>query len=144
MSKFKMDKNKIINGTHGKVFFDNEKLTNIKKGEVKITLDYEEVSQSEVLGTGSRYMGYSIAGTLVLHKLDSFIASKLEEGIKTGNMPEFTVIMAIEDPAAYGYERIELTGVTIDEVSFVFENKALGEEEVPFKASNFRYLDKIA
>ena len=144
MSKKKMNKNRIINGTHGSAVWDGEKLGNVKSLEAKVTMNYEDVSVAEQLADDRRYMGYVITGTMVLHKIDSYVADKLEDGIKTGDMPEGTVIAALEDPAAYGYERVELTGVTFDEMTLIkFELKTLGEEELPFKATDFRFLDKI-
>ena len=144
MSKQAYNKNRIINGSHGKVFLDGVKLSNAKSMEAKVSMNYEEIPQPESLTTGQRYMGYSIAGTIVLHKIDSFMADKLCEGIRSGVMPDATIISSLEDPAAYGYERVELTGVTFDELTLMkWENRTLTEEELPFKAEDFRYLDKI-
>lgn len=140
----KMDKNKILNGTFGKVWIDGEKYGNIKSFEAKVSGEYEEVNVSEMMGTKNRYMGYSIEGTMTFHKINSKIAVKCAEGFQTGNIPTFTVIASIEDPAAYGYERIELSDVTFDELTLLaFEVGSLTDEEVPFKAGSFRYLDQI-
>lgn len=145
MSKKAYNKNRIINGSHGKVFWDGVKLSNAKSMEAKATMAYEEINQPGSLTTAQRYMGYSIAGTITLYKIDSFAAEKMVDAIKSGVMPESTIIAALEDPAAYGYERVELTGVTFDELTLMsWENRTLGEEELPFKAEDFRYLDKIS
>lgn len=144
MSKKVMNRNRTINGTHGSAIWDGEKLSNIKSMDVKVNMNYEEVLQAEKLETGYKYTGYSITGTVVLYKIDSFAAEKLEEGIKSGVMPEGTFITALEDPAAYGHERVEITGVVFDEMALMkFELGQLTEEEMPFKATGFRFLDKI-
>ena len=68
----------------------------------------------------------------------------LADGIRNGNMPDFKIVAKLDDPTAYGAERVELTGVTISELmALKFENKALREEEVPFSFSHFRYIDMI-
>lgn len=140
----RMDANKILNGTFGKVWIDGEKYGNIKSFEAKVTGEFESVNLSEQLGEKQKYMGYGIAGTMTFHKINSKIAAKAASGFQTGNMPTFTVIAAIEDPAAYGYERIELSEVTFDEITLMqFETKSVTDEEVPFKAGSFRYLDEI-
>ena len=145
MSKKAYNKNRIINGSHCKVFWDGVKLSNAKSMEAKTIMAYEEINQPGSLTTAQRYMGYSIAGTITLYKIDSFAAEKMVDAIKSGVMPESTIIAALEDPAAYGYERVELTGVTFDELTLMsWENRTLGEEELPFKAEDFRYLDKIS
>lgn len=96
------------------------------------------------LGQKHRYMGYSVAGTLTLHKYDSTVAKLMKDAIVSGTMPEIKVIAALDDPTAYGAERVALYDVTLDEVTLnKFENKGLTEEEVPFKAGSFKYLDVI-
>ena len=66
MSKKKMNQNRVINGTHGSVIWDGEKLSNIKSYEAKVTMNYEDVSQAEELIDGRKYMGAEISGTMTL------------------------------------------------------------------------------
>lgn len=138
------DHNKIIRGSFGKVWLNDERLANVKSFEAKATLDYEDVDVNGDLGQKHRYMGYSVAGTLTLHKYDSTVAKLMKDAIVSGVMPEIKVIAALDDPTAYGAERVALYDVTLDEVTLnKFENKGLTEEEVPFKAGSFKYLDTI-
>ena len=144
MSKKKMNQNRTINGTHGSVIWDGEKLSNIKSFESKVAMNYEDVPQAEELIDGRKYMGAEISGTMTMYKIDSFIADKLADAIKNGVMPEATLISALKDPAAYGHERVEISGVTFDEMTLMkFELKTITEEELPFKATSYRFLDKI-
>ena len=142
MNKF--DHNKIIRGSFGKVWLNDEKLANVKSFEAKATLDYEDVDVNGDLGQKHRYMGYSVAGTLTLHKYDSTVAKLMKDAIVSGAMPGIKVIAALDDPTSYGAERVALYDVTLDEVTLnKFENKGLTEEEVPFKAGSFKFLDTI-
>lgn len=139
-----MEPNKIINGTFGKLWIDTDLFANVKSFEAKVSLNYEDVDIAGDLAKHRKYVGYEGEGTAVLHKIDSRIAKKLSNGIKTGDMPTSKLVGALSDPAAYGSERVEILGVTFDEVTLIkFENKTLGEEEVPFKFSGFNYLDFI-
>lgn len=140
----KQKANEVINGTFGSVWIDAEKFSNIKSFEAKVTMDYEDVLFSEDLATHKKYMGWNGAGTAVLHKMDSVIASKVAEGIKSGDMPECTIVAKLADPASVGAERVQLTGVYFDEVTLLkFATKELGEEEVPFTFSDYEFLDMI-
>lgn len=140
----KMDKNKIIRGSFGAVWFDGQEVGSVKSFEAKITLDYEDVDIMGDLGKHKRYMGYSGEGTMTLHKIDSSIAKLIGDAIRNGNMPDFTIVAKLDDPSAYGAERVELTGVTINELmALKFENKALREEEVPFSFSHYRFIELI-
>lgn len=140
----KMDTNKILRGSFGSVWLDGEELGNIKTFEAKANLEYEDVDIAGKLGKEKRYMGFTGEGTMTLHKIDSSIASLIGEGIRTGKMPVFKIVAKLEDPTAYGAERVELTGVTINELMLLkFEQKAVREEEVPFAFSDYRLIDLI-
>lgn len=137
--------NQIIRGTYGRVWIDGELFANVKSFEAKITLNYEEVDLSNDLGKHQRYMGFTGEGTMTLHKVNSKIFAKLAKAIKSGEMPEISIVGKLEDPTALGAERVSFTEVTIDEVmALKYENATIGEEEVPFKFADYEPLDLIA
>ena len=134
----------IISGTFGSIWIDTEKFANVKKFEAKVALIYEDVDIAEQLGKERKLVGIEIKGTAVMHKVDSTLIKKLAEGIKNGEAPVFKIVGRIADPSAKGQERVELIDVTIDEATLLaFEGKKLVEEEFPFQAVNFNYLDTI-
>ena len=136
--------NKVIRGTFGKVWVDGDLLSNAKSFEAKVTLDYEDMNVNGELVTQRRYMGCYISGTMTLHKFDSFILRKYQQAIMTGDLPDMTIVVALDDPTAYGAERVLLRGVTLDEITLSkFENKTLTEEEVPFAAGYYEFIDLI-
>lgn len=140
----KMEKNKIIRGSFGSVWLNDEELGSVKQFEAKINLEYEDVDIAGEMGKHKRYMGFTGEGTMTLHKIDSFVAELLEEGARTGDMPDLKIVAKLEDPTAYGAERVEFTGVTINEImALKFANKELREEEVPFNFSGYRFIDMI-
>ena len=136
--------NQIIRGTYGRVWIDGELFANVKSFEAKLTLNYEEVDLSNDLGKHQRYMGFTGEGTMTLHKVNSKIFAKLAKAIKSGEMPEISIVGKLEDPTALGAERVSFTEVTIDEVmALKYENATIGEEEVPFKFADYEPLDLI-
>lgn len=140
----KFNSGEIINGTFGKVWVDNERVANVKSFEAKIAINYEEVNVSTELASQSKMTGYSITGTITLHKVDSNFINKYAEGLRTGVLPASKVVSALDDPAAKGTERVELTDVYFDEVQLSkFENKTITEESVPFRAGGYRVLQSI-
>lgn len=140
----KMEANKVINGTFGSVWLGTEKMSNCKSFEAKVSLDYEDVLIAEDLSTHKKYMGWTGAGTILLHKVDSTMAKTLADGIKSGNLETVSVIAKLEDPAAYGAERVKLSGVCFDELTLIkFANKEIQEEECPFTFDDYEFLDMI-
>lgn len=140
----KMDSNKTINGTFGRVWLDEELLAECQTFEAKITVEYEDIDIAGDLGKHKKMIGWTGEGTFTLKKIDSIIAKKMQEGIKNGKLPELKIVAKLEDPANEGAERVELTGVTINEVmALKFEQKTVREEEVPFNFSGYRFIDLI-
>lgn len=95
------------------------------------------------MGVHQRLVGFEGAGTLVLHKIDSRVAQKIAGKIKNGSVPDIKIVSKVTDPDVNGAERIELTGVTLDELTHAFENKKVQEESYPFKFADYNYLDYI-
>lgn len=136
--------NKVLRGTFGRVWLDGDRLSNVKSFEAKATINYEELNVNNDFGTKRRYMGYSISGTMTLHKFDSHILRKYQAAIMSGELPEMKIVASLNDPQSYGAERVALYDVTLDEITLSkFENQTILEEEVPFAAGSFEFLDLI-
>ena len=135
---------KTINGTYGEIWINGEKYGNCKSFSVKATGEYQEMDIAGKAGKFQKFLGFSLAGTITLTKLDSSINAKLLPFWKQGQNPTFSIVGKLADPSAYGAERISLTGVTFDEATLMdFEQKTVKDEEVPFKAEDFDLLDTI-
>lgn len=133
-----------INGTFGEIWIKDEKFGNCTKFQAKVTAEYQEIDIAGKLGKYQKLLGYSIAGTITLTKLDSSIADLVQDLWKQGMTPTFTIVAKLNDPAGYGAERVILNGVTFDEFTLMdFEQKNVKEEEVPFKAECYKYIDMI-
>ena len=139
-----IDERKIINGTHGTVFFDGEEVAEIKAFQAKLEFQKEEVKVAGKMAAGSKYMGYSGKGSLQLHKTNSRMIKAIGESIKQGKEPRFTLIGKLADPDADGVERIALNDVSFDDLTlFDFEVGALGQTECPFTFTDWNVLDLI-
>jgi Protein of unknown function (DUF2001). len=144
MAGDRFDHNKTIRGTFGKVWVDGDRMSNVRSFEAKLTIDYEDMDINGDFGQKKRYMGYSIAGTMTCFKVDSYIAKKIHKGVMNGDLPDIKIVAVLDDPTGYGAERVALYDVKFDELTLSqFENKSLTEEEVPFTAGSFEFLDLI-
>lgn len=136
--------NKVFRGTHGKVWVNNQIMADVKTFEAKAAIDYEDMDVNGDYGRKKRYMGYSISGTMTLHKFDSFIVKLYKDELMTGQLPEIKIVAALDDPTADGAQRVALYDVYFDEITLAqFENRTVLEEEVPFTAGGFEFLDVI-
>lgn len=136
--------NRVINGTFGRVWVDDELMGNCSSFEAKITGNYETINIAGKLGEAQKYLGFSGAGSMTMKKIDSSLVKKIADGYRTGELPEIKIVALLEDPASYGKERVALYGVTFDETTLSkFEVKAPIEEEFPFKFEDYEFLDTI-
>lgn len=131
-------KNRLVRGTFGSAWINNEPVYEIKSAEAKVTITYEELHLNGALGTFRRAMSYDVSGTVTLHKVDSRVPQLMGDGPKTGQLPEIKLDFAVADPDVSGVQRATLSDVTLDEFTLAqFENNNLVEESVPFHASGY-------
>lgn len=139
------DSNRVINGTFGELWIDGQQMAQTTKLEAKIEMDYEDVNKSGSLATYKKMTSYSGSGSITLNHVSSYFIDKLSENTKAGKMTVCTIISKLQDPDAFGCERIQLSGVVFDDITLAnWEAKSIGEEEVPFTFTDWKVLDKIA
>ena len=96
------------------------------------------------MATDTKYMGYTVKGSLSLHKINSRMIHYISDSIKAGKEPRFTLIGKLADPDSDGVERIALNNVSFDDLTlFDFEVGALGQTECPFTFTDYDFLDLI-
>lgn len=139
-----MNANKVILGTFGKVFINNKRIANIKSFELKASMDYEDIKVNGNLITQYKYTGASLAGTMEVHKVDSYNINLVKDAIKTGVMPSIKIVGELSDPNTDGDESIEITDVLLDEATLLaFTNGEARDESVAFRAGGYNYISTI-
>lgn len=139
-----MDSNKIILGTFGKVYINNKRMANIKSFELKASMDYEEIDVNGNLIKQYKYKGSSLAGTMEVHKVDSYNINLVKDAIKTGVMPDIKIVGELTDPNVNGDEAIEITNVYLDEATLLaFTNGEVRDESTAFRAGGYNYISTI-
>lgn len=139
-----MDSNKIILGTFGKVYVNNKRIANIKSFELKASMNYEEIDVNGNLIKQYKYTGSSLAGTMEVHKVDSYNINLVKDAIKTGVMPDIKIVGELTDPNIDGDEAIEITSVYLDEATLLaFTNGEVRDESTAFRAGGYNYLSTI-
>lgn len=139
-----MDSNKIILGTFGRVFINNKRLANIKSFELKASMEYEEINVNGNLIKQYKYKGSSLAGTMEVHKVDSYNINLVKDAIKTGVMPDIKIVGELSDPNIAGDEAIEITNVYLDEATLLaFTNGEVRDESTAFRAGGYNYISTI-
>nr|DAP48633.1 MAG TPA: tail tube protein [Caudoviricetes sp.] len=135
----------VINGTHGKVFFDDDEVMQLKAFQTKDEYKKEEVQCCGKMSIGYKVVAVDGKGSLKTNKVDSMLIKKLALRVrKDGKTPTFTLVGSLADPDALGAERIAFYNVVFDDLTlFDFENAKNGEIEAPFTYEDLDLLDTI-
>lgn len=137
--------NKVINGTFGSVWVNNEKWMDVESFEAKVAINYEEVNMAEDLATHQKMTSWAGEGTLTVKKVYSRGAALLADAVKTGILPDINIVGKLADPDAFGAERVAINEVTFDEFMLMaFEQKTNMTEELPFKFADYDPIDLIS
>lgn len=135
---------KVINGTFGEVWVDDDYMAEVTALEAKVSLDKTEVNQVGTLAKGYKITGIVGKVTLKLNKVSSYFIKKLSDNTKAGKTTTCTIISKLNDPDSFGAERIQLNGCTFDELTLAnWEAKKLGEESIAFSFTSWEVLDTI-
>ncbi|MER1957926.1 MAG: phage tail tube protein [Solibacillus sp.] len=135
---------RVINGTHGAIWINGQKLAELESFELKVNIEYEDVYFAEDTGKYRKFMGWVGEGSLVLKKVFSRGALLLGDAVKIGKMPDITIVSKLSDPDAYGTERVSVSGVSFNEFLLAkIEQRALLQEEMGFEFADFDLLETI-
>jgi len=141
----KLKSNRVINGTYGSVWVNNEKWLDIEEFEAKVSVDYEDVNMAEDPATHKKMLGWSGEGTLKVKKVYSRGANLLADDVKKGIVPEVNIVGKLADPGAFGSERVAISEVTFNEFMLMqFAQKTAGTEELPFNFADYDFIDRIS
>lgn len=136
---------RVISGTWGEVWVDNDYLAEAKGVEATVSLSTEAVPMCRKLMQGYKVTGIECSGTLTLDKVSSYFLNKMSDSIKAGKPFRANIITKLDDPDAFGAERVKLVDCVFTELSLAnWERAALGEESIPFSFSDWEVLDSIS
>lgn len=136
--------NRVINGTHGTLWIDGQEVVEVKSFQCKVEFQKEEIKMVGQMATDTKYMGYTMKGSLSLHKINSRMIKLLSAKIKQGKEPRFTLIGKLADPDNGKTERISINNVSFDDLTLIdWEVGAVGSSEHPFTATDWTVLDQI-
>lgn len=131
-----LDASRVILGTYGQVFIDGAWQTNFNHLEANVETQKREMNLSGDPWVRHKKGPMKGTGTMSGFKVTSAMLQR--------SFSKFEVISKLDDPEAYGHERIRLMNVMPDRLQLA--NWTAGEEvteEVPFTFEEYELLDPI-
>ncbi|MCK8487992.1 phage tail tube protein [Paenibacillus sp. MBLB2552] len=135
MAQF-LDPGRVMMGTFGQIFIEGVWQSNLNHLEASV-----EAEKKELNLVGTDYTVYKLGrkkgtGTMSGYKVTSDMIAR--------GFQKFSIIHKLDDPEAYGFERIQLNNCMVDKI--VLANWTAGEEvteETPFTFESYELLDPI-
>lgn len=135
---------RVISGTFGELWLDQEYVGECYGFQAKDSYTRETIAMCGKLRAGKKLTAIEGTGSVKLHKVNSRMAILIGEEIKNGRDPRFTLISKLDDPDAYGAERIAFTDVAFDDLTLAdWETATVGSIEAPFTFGDYELIDRI-
>ena len=135
---------RVMSGTFGELWWGEELVAECYKFNAKYSITKEAVNLPRQMVEDSKAMGSKGTGTLGLYKVYSRFRD-YADAVRDGKDERISYISKLDDPDAYGAERVALYNVSLDEVPIVnWERKTIQKDEVPFTFTSHKYLDAVS
>lgn len=140
----KLTGNRVMNGSYGEVWLDNEQVSEVKSFQAKVSFNKEDINFCGQLATDSKITSTKGTGSVGMHKVSSRMANKIGNNLKKGIDTRVTIISKLADPDAFGAERVVVRNVSFDDLTLAdWETAVTGKVEVPFTFTEFEFIDKV-
>ena len=143
MSNANNRSNNYWNGSNGDLWVNDADWDKVKSFALKMILEWEDVPNG--MGTDRVLLGYSYEGAFTYRKTDKNYNKAIDllfAEYAAGRVPDVSIVSKAYNKATGKRQRIKVTGITFDEVDLQnWEEKTVGEIEMPFKASDVEILE---
>lgn len=134
---------RVMSGTHGSVFWDGDIVFEVSSAESSIKTDREDITFAGDMWKDSKLMALGGEFTLKVRKVYSR-AKALAEAFSQGKDPRSELVYKLDDPDAFGAERVALHNCWFNDLSLInFENGKTAEDEFSGGFTSFDYLDSV-
>ena len=132
---------RVMSGTFGELWWNGELIAECNKFTAKYTQSKESVNLARQMVEDSKVMSTKGTGSFRLYKVYSRF-SAFADAILAGRDERGTMVSKLDDPDAYGAERVAIYGVSLDEVTLAnWERRAIQQDETPFTFTSHKFLE---
>ena len=135
--------NRVMSGTWGQVWVDNELWLELSAFQAKLAYNKSPVNICGAMAEDSKITSVKGTGSITAVKVytrNVNIADRLLEGHDV----RATIVAKLDDPDAFGAERVALYNVSFDDETIMdFAHGQLGKTTHPFTFTSREWLDKV-
>lgn len=134
---------RVISGSFGELWMDGELIAEINAFQAKYTYNKEKIGFCGSIINDSKVTSIDGTGSMTLHKVFSRFAEQ-DDSILKGRDSRCTIIGKLDDPDAYGAERVAIYNVSFDDNTLMdFKHGTVGSITRPFTFTGHKWLDTI-
>lgn len=135
--------NRVMNGTWGQIWIDGELIAELSAFQAKYSYNKESIQLCGDMVEDSKVTGVKGTGSITLLKVYTRNAERADAILK-GKDVRATIVGKLDDPDAYGAERVALYDVSFDDETIMdFAAGSVGKTTHPFTFRRREWLDKV-
>jgi hypothetical protein len=132
----------VRSGTFGSMWLNGEQMSECYGLQIKVSKTKESVPRCGATVEGNKFMSAKITGSVKLYNATSRLINTQAADLKAGKDTRFTIVSKLADPDNPDTQRIQVTGVSFDDLTLAdWEAAKLGTIEAPFTADDFTVLE---
>jgi len=136
---------RVMNGKWGMLYWDGEPVFEIDSFEAKIKIDREDLEFAGEMSKDSKMVGFTGEYSFKIKKVYSRGQTKMADAIKRGIDVRSQLIGKVDDPDAFGSERVVLSNCWFNELTLMkFEVGKKLEEEYSGGFTDYDFPDLVA
>lgn len=135
---------RVMNGKWGMVYLNGEPVWETDSYEAKVKIEREDVDFVMQMAKDSKMTGLTGEWSMKIKKVFSRGAQLLADSIKKGQDVRIQIISKLDDPDAYGSERLVVENAWFNELMLQkFENAKMVDEEYSGGFTDFYFPDIV-
>ena len=133
---------RVRSGTFGQLWLNGEQVAEAYGCQIKINKNKEKIPRCGAFMEGHKLMSANITGSIRIYNATSRLIELQAEDLKAGRDSIFTIISKLDDPDATSTQRMQVTGISFDDLTLAdWEAATTGKIEAPFTAEDFTILE---
>ena len=136
---------RVMSGTWGQVILDGDVLVEATGFQAKFTFNKTDINIGGQMEVDSKVTSVKGTGSITANHINSRMLLLLGDKIGTGRDVRFTIMGKLDDPDAFGAERVSLTSVSFDDLTIAdWTHGQPGTKTYPFTFTKMKLLDTVA
>lgn len=135
--------NRIMSGTWGELWVNNEKWAELSGFQAKFSYNKSQVNICGAMAEDSKITSVKGTGSITVAKVYTRNISQADS-LMEGHDVRATIVAKLADPDAYGAERVALYNVSFDDETIMdFQHGQMGKTTHPFTFTKREWLDVV-